>query len=261
MCALEPTGLDAVRQLAGRHTQARLFLDGSAASYDTATALRLRADHAAARDAVSSEWSTAPAGVELDLSSRARDRATYLRRPDQGRLLDEPSRDLLESVRAPADVQIVLGDGLSPGAAEHDGSALLEPLRDGFRHRGLVVAPVVGVRQARVGVLNDIGPRTDAWGVVLLIGERPGLVTAESLSAYLAWRPAPGATDADRNLISNIHARGVALGEAAERIVALVVQISERRQSGVAVKEQVGERVVAAPLTDHSGESSARQTR
>ncbi len=261
MGALEPRGWDAVRDLAGRHTQARLFLDGSAASYDTATALRLRADHAAARDAVSAEWSTVPAGVELDLSSRARDRATYLRRPDQGRLLDDPSRELLASVRAPADVQIVLGDGLSPGAAAHDGAALLEQLRAGFRHRGLVVAPVVGVRRARVGVLNDIGPRTDAWGVVLLIGERPGLATAESLSAYLAWRPGPGSTDADRNLISNIHARGVGLGEAAGRVMALMALIGERRRSGVAVKEQLDERVAAAHLRNQVAEPGPRQPR
>ncbi len=240
MGALEPNGLDAVRRLAGRHTQARLFLDGSAASYDTATALRLRADHAAARDAVSAEWSTLPTGVELDLSTRARDRAAYLRRPDQGRVLDERSRALLESVRAPADVQIVLGDGLSPGAAARDGAALLDLLRQGFRQRGLVVAPVAAVRQARVGVLNDIGPRIEAWGVVLLIGERPGLVTAESLSAYLAWRPGPGATDADRNLISNIHHRGVTLADAAERIVALTMLLGDRQRSGVAVKEQLG---------------------
>jgi ethanolamine ammonia-lyase small subunit len=90
-----------------------------------------------------------------------------------------------------------------------------------------------------VGVLNDVGAALDPQVVVLLIGERPGLATAVSLSAYLAYRPRPGDTDAKRNLVSNIHARGVSAETAAQRILALAQQMRAMQTSGVAVKEQL----------------------
>ena len=96
------------------------------------------------------------------------------------------------------------------------------------------------IRHCRVGILNEIGARLDPAVVVLLIGERPGLATAESLSAYLAYRPRPGHTDADRNLISNIHARGTPVAEAAERILLLAAQLIQAGRSGIAVKEGSG---------------------
>jgi ethanolamine ammonia-lyase small subunit len=96
-------------------------------------------------------------------------------------------------------------------------------------------------------VLNDVGELLDPAVVVLLIGERPGLATAESLSAYLAYRPRPGHTDAQRNLISNIHARGVGPAEAARRVLALAGQMMQARASGVGVKEDLGERGLPAP--------------
>jgi len=95
------------------------------------------------------------------------------------------------------------------------------------------------VRHCRVGVLNEVGELLDPAVAVLLLGERPGLATAESLSAYLAYRPRPGHTDAQRNLISNIHARGVSAGEAARRIVALAEKMRLMQASGVAVKEEL----------------------
>ena len=106
-------------------------------------------------------------------------------------------------------------------------------------HRGLSVGQPFVVRHCRVGVLNDVGELLDPAVVVLLIGERPGLATAESLSAYLAYRPRPGHTDAQRNLISNIHARGVSHAEAARRILALAEQMRQVQASGVTVKEDL----------------------
>ena len=94
------------------------------------------------------------------------------------------------------------------------------------------------MRHCRVGVLNDVGELLDPAVVVLLIGERPGLATAESLSAYMAYRPRPGHTDAQRNLISNIHARGIGPDEAAARILALADKMMRAKASGVAVKEE-----------------------
>jgi ethanolamine ammonia-lyase small subunit len=136
-----------------------------------------------------------------------------------------------------ADLQIAIGDGLSAAAVVAQVPRLL-PLvaREAEQHGLRVGAPFV-VRYCRVGVLNDIGDLLDPAVAVLLIGERPGLATAESLSAYLAYRPRPGHTDAQRNLISNIHDRGVTPEDAARRIVALAQKMIRMQTSGVAVKE------------------------
>src|SRR5262249_20927309 len=105
------------------------------------------------------------------------------------------------------------------------------------------------VRYCRVGVLNDVGELLDPAVVVLLIGERPGLATAESLSAYLAYRPRPGHTDAQRNLISNIHGRGVAPEAAAARTLTLAAKMKEMQPSGVAVKEELTEPTLSGATT------------
>jgi ethanolamine ammonia-lyase small subunit len=117
--------------------------------------------------------------------------------------------------------------------------ALLPLLDDEARRRGWSFGRPFFVRRCRVGVLNDVGELLDPAVVVLLIGERPGLATAESLSAYLAYRPRPGDTDARRNLISNIHARGVGPAEAAARIAALADRMRRLETSGVTVKEEL----------------------
>ena len=116
---------------------------------------------------------------------------------------------------------------------------LLPLLADEAQRRGWSFGRPFFIRHCRVGVLNDIGDILDPEVVVLLIGERPGLATAESLSAYLAYRPRSGHTDALRNLISNIHARGVGPEEAAQRIMALAEQMRRRQMSGIAVKEEL----------------------
>jgi ethanolamine ammonia-lyase small subunit len=118
-------------------------------------------------------------------------------------------------------------------------SGLLPRLADGAAARGWSFGRPFAIHYCRVGVLNDIGELLDPAVVVLLIGERPGLATAESLSAYLAYRPRPGHTDARRNLISNIHARGVGHAQAARRILALAEQMTRQQISGVSVKEEL----------------------
>jgi ethanolamine ammonia-lyase small subunit len=116
---------------------------------------------------------------------------------------------------------------------------LLPRLIDGARSRGWSVGQPFVVRFCRVGVLNDCGDLLRAVVVVLLIGERPGLATAESLSAYMAYRPQAGHSDAERNLISNIHAHGVLPQRAAERILAPAAKMRQAHASGVAVKEDL----------------------
>src|SRR5262249_52285147 len=140
---------------------------------------------------------------------------------------------------AAADVQVVIGDGLSVAAVVKQVPPLLPLLAEEVKAKGWTFGRPFAVRYCRVGVLNDVGELLDPSVVVLLIGERPGLATAESLSAYLAYRPRPGHTDAQRNLISNIHARGVSVEDAARRIVALAEKMRQRQTSGVTVKEDL----------------------
>lgn len=229
-------------------TPARLFVSRSGVGYRTATQLELRADHAAARDAVQAsidlERDLGELARETNLlqaSSRAATKQEYLLRPDLGRRLDDDSRRRI-AAECPggAGLQIVLGDGLSAAALIAQGPRLLPALM--ARPDGWSLGRVVFVRHCRVGIMNDIGDLLCPEIVVLLIGERPGLMTAESLSAYLAFRPQSGDTDAKRNLISNIHARGVEVADAVPRILALAWRMREARTGGVAVKEEVGKR-------------------
>jgi ethanolamine ammonia-lyase small subunit len=226
-------------------TPARLLTGRSGAGYRTVTQLDLRRDHAAARDAV---W--AELDMDRDLGEVARrfdlflvqtqatDKNDYLLRPDHGRRLSDEAVATIGS-RCPRgnDLQIVIGDGLSATAVAAQVPALVPLLRDGANARGWSFGRPFVVRHCRVGVLNVVGELLDPAVAVLLIGERPGLATAESLSAYMAYRPRPGDTDAKRNLISNIHARGVGHAEAARRILALAEQMVRSRASGVDVKE------------------------
>ena len=214
--------------------------------YRTDTWLRLREDHAAARDAVYTELDLAALGplvAEFGLfavDTRVRSRAEFLTRPDLGRKLDDDARTRLaaECPRG-ADLQVVIGDGLSATAVTAQVPALLPLLAQEAVTRGWRFGRPFAVRHCRVGVLNDVGEMLDPAVVVLLIGERPGLAAADSLSAYLGYRPQPGHTDADRNLISNIHARGVPPADAARRVAALAAAVMRAGFSGVTVKEDL----------------------
>ena len=242
-------------------TPARLYLGRAGTSYPTHALLALRADQAAARDAVH-----APLPADFDLGvgvvgevgggggsggvvggaiaevvaarSRAESLQQYLRRPDLGRRLSDASRDTL-AAECPhgADVQFVIGDGLSSAAVRVQVPKLLPTLVEHCEARDLVVGTPIVVRHCRVGIMNDIGEILAPKVVVLLIGERPGLATAESLSAYFAYRPRPGHTDADRNLISNIHDSGVTIPDAVTRVLAFIDVLMKEERSGVDVKE------------------------
>src|SRR5262245_26001130 len=196
---------------------ARLLVGRAGPAYRTATHLDLRRDHAAARDAVYAELGLYDLGTELvarydlfDVQTQALSKEDYLLRPDRGRRLDDAARaEVVRRCPRGADLQVVVGDGLSATAVIAQVPGLLPLLADGAAGRGWSFGHPFVVRHCRVGVLNEVGELLDPAVVVLLIGERPGLATAESLSAYLAYRPRPGHTDARRNLISNVHARGV----------------------------------------------------
>jgi ethanolamine ammonia-lyase small subunit len=231
-----------------RHrTPARIVAGRAGASYTTATQIELRRDHAAALDAVRAEIDPERdfgAGFVADwglfeVRSRARSKSEFLHRPDLGRRLeDEALRSIAERCPKGSDLQVVLGDGLSAAALAAQTPLLLPRLAGGAARLGWSFSRPFFVRYCRVGVLNDVGETLDPAVVVLLIGERPGLATAESLSAYLAYRPRAGHNDARRNLISNIHPRGVPVEAAAERILRLAETLRRAEASGVGIKEE-----------------------
>ncbi len=236
---------DALREAFDR-TPARLLVGRAGTAYRTATWLDLRADHAAARDAVRAEVDLLSAfGDErierfqlFDTQTRAGSKDEYLRRPDLGRKLSDESTELVRT-NCPAgrDLQVVIGDGLSATAVAVQAPELLDRLHTAAGERGWSFGRPFLVRYCRVGVMNDVGELLRPEVVVLLVGERPGLATADSLSAYLAFRPRAGHTDADRNLVSNIHARGVSAEQAVARVVALAEQFRTLGRSGTGVTE------------------------
>jgi ethanolamine ammonia-lyase small subunit len=238
---------DLIEKIRAR-TPARVLADRSGAAYRTATQLQLRHDHAAARDAVGAEFELKrDLGAEFveqwklfTVSTMAASKEEYLRRPDLGRRLDEDARrQLLAHCALNADLQIVIGDGLSVTAVSTQVPPLLPMLAEKAQLRGWIVGQPFAIQYCRVGIMNEIGGLLQPKVAVLLIGERPGLATAESLSAYMAYQPRAGHNDSHRNLISNIHARGVSAETAASRIVELAEQMMQRQTSGVEVKEEL----------------------
>lgn len=234
--------LEAIRA----RTPARILVGRAGPAYLTSTQLELRQDHAAALDAVHAELDLSrDFGREFmerwqlfEVSSRATDKSEYLLRPDLGRRLDEKSREeITQHCPAKADFQVVIGDGLSAAAIATQVPMLLPFLEQDARNRAWTFGRPFVVRHCRVGIINDVGDLLDPEVVVLLIGERPGLATAVSLSAYLAYRPRAGHTDAERNLISNIHDRGVFPEVATKRIIALAAKMRQLQKSGIEVKE------------------------
>jgi ethanolamine ammonia-lyase small subunit len=244
-------------------TPARVFSGNAGPSYLTATQLELRRDHAVAVDAVHAQIDLVRnfnAGFVdhwklFEIQSEATTKEEFLLRPDRGRRLSNAGRQALaQRCHVGADLQVVIGDGLSAAAVIAQAPALLPLLEEGARHRGWRFGEPFFIRHCRVGILNDIGDVLDPSVVVLLIGERPGLATAESLSAYMAYRPRPGHTDAQRNLISNIHTRGVTSSAASERILALADKMRRLEASGVAVKEDRKEVLPSNPTSKLIGQ-------
>ena len=235
-----------VRKIRAR-TPARLLAGRTGASYRTDTQLDLREAHAAARDAVRTEldWQ-ACLGADFaerwklfEVCTMATTKDEYLLRPDLGRRFSSEARaEIARSCSSGNNLQIVIGDGLSVTAVAAQVPRLMGLLFEGARGERWTIGRPFLVRHCRVGVLNEIGEMLAPDVAVLLIGERPGLATAESLSAYLAYRPQSFHTDANRNLISNIHDRGVSPQNAAARILGLARQMMHAKESGCNLKEE-----------------------
>src|SRR5262245_4576247 len=248
----ESVELSDLLQAVQARTPARILTGRAGPAYRTVTQLALRQDHAAAIDAVQAELdllrdfgqSFVKRWGLFEVNTCAGSKAEYLLRPDRGRRLSDAARtEVVRRCSDRMDLQIAIGDGLSTAAVIAQVPLLMDALKQGARDRSWRSGQPFVIRYRRVGVLNDIGELLDPAVVVLLIGERPGLATAESLSAYMAYRPRAGHTDAERNLISNIHARGVAPDAAAVRIGRLADRMRQLQLSGVQVKEDAPESI------------------
>jgi ethanolamine ammonia-lyase small subunit len=241
-------------------TPARVALGRAGVSLPTQALLAFTLDHARARDAVHATFDT-PAVIaglgDLGLSgllvaSQADDRQTYLRRPDLGRRLDQPSQRLLAGAGAgkAGQLAIVIGDGLSPTAVHAHAIELLRRLVPLLGADHVAIGHVAVAAGARVALGDEIGELLGARMVLVLLGERPGLSAPDSLGAYLTIAPRIGLTDADRNCVSNIHRAGLSYDEAAFKIAWLVHEALARGTTGVALKDESSDRTprpIASP--------------
>ncbi|MDD2497971.1 MAG: ethanolamine ammonia-lyase subunit EutC [Desulfitobacteriaceae bacterium] len=202
----------------------------------TDTLLRFRADHATAQDAVLNDVSEEFI-QDFDLvklQSACRDKDEFLTRPDLGRKLSPESVETLgKMAKAGAELQIIIADGLSSTAVETNVPDLLPALLQGLSNVGVSVGTPVFVKYGRVAVMDCIGEELKPQAAIMLIGERPGLGTAESLSAYLAYNPRAGMLESERTVVSNIHKGGTPPSEAGAHLSSVVKAILERKASGV----------------------------
>jgi len=224
-------------------TPARLGSGKAGARYKTLTMLRFRADHAAAQDAVFSqvpEDFAAKNGM-VELQTRCKDKEEYLTRPDHGRCFDEENqRKLRSAVPGTPQVQIVVGDGLSSAAITANAMDCLQAIQEGLKLKGIDSGKPVFVRYCRVGAGDAVGDVTGCELVCMLVGERPGLVTDKSMSAYITYRPRTGVSESARTVVSNIHAQGTPAVEAGAHIAGLIETILRRKVSGVGLLTEAG---------------------
>jgi len=230
-----------------RFTDARIGLGRSGSALPTREVLKFSMAHAQARDAVRTpiDWEPIESALsELGLetvrvASAAADRDTYLRRPDLGRKLDTDSRKWLAQGKPGApDLVIVVGDGLSSTGVMANAVAMITALLPHAKKLHWQLGPVVLASQARVALGDDVGEALGAKAVLMLIGERPGLSSPDSLGAYLTWAPRVGRKDAERNCISNIRSGGLSHDEAAFKVAWLLREAFSRKLTGVQLKDE-----------------------
>lgn len=227
-------------------TDARIGLGRAGGSLPTDAQLAFQMDHARARDAVHMALDTESLMPELDarfplalrLASQAADRDEYLRRPDLGRRLTQASEDELARLElAPSDVSVCVVDGLSARAIHAQAIPFLDAMLPEIEQLGLSLAPVALVEQGRVAIGDPIGEALGARMSVVLIGERPGLSSPDSLGVYFTWAPQSGRRDSERNCISNIRPRGLSYANAARLLAYLMREAQALGASGVALKD------------------------
>lgn len=234
-----------------QHTPARIALGRTGVSLPTRELLNFSLAHAQARDAIHLPLDTDALCAELKqqgwpapllLHSQAHDRHSYLLRPDLGRRLDARSIEQLAPFRSAApspDLVLVLGDGLSAQGVQQHGAALLGAIRRAL-NPAVRLGPLVVVRQARVALADEVGECLGAGAVAMVVGERPGLSSPDSLGIYLTHAPRVGRSDAQRNCISNVRPAGQSLDTAARRLAWLFEASRRLGCTGVGLKDQSG---------------------
>ena len=224
-------------------TPARLGCGKAGARYKTLTMLRFRADHAAAQDSVFSELDAEFAKQHdlLPTKTRCDSKDEYLTRPDLGRCFDEHNAKTIRGViDHPPRVQIVVGDGLSSAAIAANAMDCLAAIRDGLKLQGIELGKSIFVKYCRVGAGDAVGDITGCELVCVLVGERPGLVTDKSMSAYITYKPHTGVSESARTVVSNIHAQGTPAVEAGAYIAELIGKILQKKVSGVGFAVEAG---------------------
>ena len=216
-------------------TPARLGVGRAGTRYKTATLLRFRADHAAAQDSV---FSLVPeefvkANGLIPVKTECRDKDEYLTRPDLGRRFDAENQAIIRQNCQGQRVLILIGDGLSSAAIEANALDCAAAIRQGLKTYGIEAGPTLFIQFCRVGASDHIGDLTGCELVCLLVGERPGLVTNESMSAYLTYKPHRGISESKRTVVSNIHRQGVPAIEAGAHIASLIDRILKQKASGI----------------------------
>ena len=245
-------------QRLGQFTDARIGLGRAGISLPTNRSLEFQLAHARAQDAVHLPLEIPRLIEDLNqlaalehapqiqrLHSRAVDRTTYLQRPDYGRRLDEDSRQQLSALDAqPADLAIVVVDGLSSLAVQNNAAPFIAALLESLAEDGpdaWSLAPISVVEQGRVAIGDEVGELLNARAVLVMVGERPGLSSPDSLGLYLTWQPRVGLSDASRNCISNVRPAGLDFAMAAQRLHYLLREARKLGLTGVGLKDRSGE--------------------
>ncbi|KGA00892.1 ethanolamine ammonia-lyase [Cobetia amphilecti] len=242
----------------GQFTDARIGLGRAGISLPTNRSLEFQLAHARAQDAVHLPLEIPRLIEDLNqltalenapqiqrLHSRAVDRTTYLQRPDYGRRLDEDSRQQLSALDAqPADLAIVVVDGLSSLAVQNNAAPFIAALLESLAEDGpdaWSLAPISVVEQGRVAIGDEVGELLKARAVLVMVGERPGLSSPDSLGLYLTWQPRVGLSDASRNCISNVRPTGLDFAMAAQRLHYLLREARKLGLTGVGLKDRSGD--------------------
>jgi ethanolamine ammonia-lyase small subunit len=229
-------------------TAARIAIGRVGTSIPLKQALLFKLAHAYARDAVYSELDMDALIIALkqfelpilQLHSKVHNRQQYLLRPDLGRKLNALSKVKLSNYTEPTDIAIIIADGLSAAAINDNVVELLSALLPLLQSAGLALADIVLVEQGRVAIADEIAFALNAKIALMLIGERPGLSSADSIGAYLTYMPKPGLTDEARNCVSNIRPHGLNYKQASKKIFYLVQEALKRKISGVQLKDNAG---------------------
>lgn len=230
-------------------TFARIGLEKVGTSISMKEVLKFRAAHAATKDALFTPFDTQKLKQELEseglktieLSSATKDKNDYLQRPDLGRMLNQESVELLLKTKSGFDVCIIISDGLSASAANSHALPLIKLLYEQLNKTLYTIAPIILLNRGRVATSDQIGEILNTKLSLILVGERPGLSSPDSLGAYLTYQPQIGKTDESRNCVSNIRPQGLNYHFAAEKLVYFITNSITRKISGVELKDEMGQ--------------------